>query len=141
MFFSPLQTLARTFTLDPLYRECRSAKEKNWNFGGTETEKMIDEFIGRVDSYERRPQYLGFGEMLAFSPASMVLVAVRSLSHAGERGIIVGGHAELSMELLLRATNDKEVIAYRYAKERVLFLAKVSHAKLLFPSKVYSSSW
>ena len=101
---------------------------------------MIDEFIGRVDSYERRPQYLGFGEMLAISPASMVLVAVRSLSHAGERGIIVGGHAELSMELLLRATNDKEVIAY--AKERVLFVENVLHENVFpSPSKVYNSSW
>jgi len=68
--------------------------------------------------------------MLAISPESMVLVAVRSLMHAGERGIIFGGHAELSMELLLKATNDKEVIAY--AKERVLFVEKFSRENL-FP--------
>ena len=86
---------------------------------------MIDE-----DSYERRPVYLDFGSMLAILPESMVLVAVRSLVHVGERGIILGGHAELSMELLLRATNDKEVIAY--AKERVLFVENVSHENL-FP--------
>ena len=60
----------------------------------------------------------------------MVVMAVKALMHAAnERGIILGGYAGLSFELLCEATDDQDVILY--AKKYILFVKAASHEWLL----------
>jgi sterol 3beta-glucosyltransferase len=55
----------------------------------------------------------------------MVVIAVKALMHANERGVILGGYAGLSLELLCEATDDQDVISY--AKLYILFVEAASH--------------
>jgi len=112
----------------PCVLDAGQQKENNSFFGGDETERIIDEFIDR--DHGRKPVYCGWGSMLAKSAEDMVEFAVRSLMICGERGIVLGGYAGLSLDTLKRSTTDEKVIAY--AEEHILFVEKVSHENL-FP--------
>merc|ERR1712038_1618621 len=64
------------------------------------------------------------------SPEFMVEFVVKSLQRSGERGIVLGGFAGLSLDLLKKVSDDEDLITY--AEKYVLFIAKASHENL-FP--------
>ena len=64
------------------------------------------------------------------TPEYMVVMVVKALMHANERGIILGGYAGVSLELLCEAIDDQDVISY--AKKNILFVKAASH-EWLFP--------
>ena len=97
-------------------------------FGGAEIFQQVEDFFQK--DTKRVPIYMGWGSMLGSSPEKMVLLAIQSLMKIGERGIILGGYANLSMQLLRASTNDPEILSY--TEKNVLFVSKVSH-EYLFP--------
>eukprot|EP01083_Nonionella_stella_P219687 786681_1 len=60
----------------------------------------------------------------------MVEFAIRSLQISHNRGIVQGGFAGLSMDLLKQTTFDQELI--EYAEKKVLFIENASHENI-FP--------
>lgn len=112
----------------PQIVDAKQQTEHNGSFGGDHTKKQIDEFIN-ADS-KSKPVYCGWGSMICKSPEHMVQFVAKSLQISGERGIVLGGVAELSLELLKRSTSDKELIAY--TEKNVLFVKYASHENL-FP--------
>lgn len=76
------------------------------------------------------PVYLGWGSMLVYSKEWMTQLAVRSLKLAGQRGIIVGGWAAVSIDCLDTADDCEEL--KEYCKDNVLFLQSAPH-EWLFP--------
>jgi UDP:flavonoid glycosyltransferase YjiC (YdhE family) len=103
-------------------------RKYNDNFGGDDGQKQIELFLDQDKNM--KPVYIGFGSMLGNTPECMVVMAVKALMHANERGIILGGYAGLSLELLCKATDDEDVIVY--AKKNILFVKAASH-EWLFP--------
>merc|ERR1712032_330349 len=76
------------------------------------------------------PVYIGWGSMYVYTSQHMAKLAVEALKAAGERGIILGGWARISLESLDGCENEEELKAY--CKENVLFLKSAPH-ELLFP--------
>ena len=68
--------------------------------------------------------------MTSKSTEHMVEFAVTALKMSGQRGIVLGGWAGLSMDALRNATSDEDLLAY--AKENVLFIKEGAHENL-FP--------
>ena len=102
------------------------------SFGGshgkeTDIFSILEEFISRDDS--RKPVYMGWGSMMCKSPSHMVVMATEALRESNQRGIILGGWAQLSLDVLLESTNDNALI--EYARENVLFVDKAPHEWLL----------
>ena len=97
------------------------------SFGGDSTYDVLVEFLNRDD---RKPVCMGWGSMICKSPEHMAIVAVDALRKSNKRGIIVGGWANLSLEVLGNATTDRELI--KYAKDEVLFVDSAPH-EWLFP--------
>jgi len=99
------------------------------SFGPDSERKRIKEFI--ASDIERKPVYMGWGSMIRKSTQEMAFFAVEALVMSNQRGIILGGSAGLSMEMLERAgnsTNDddfKQIMDY--AKENVIFVDKAPH--------------
>lgn len=60
----------------------------------------------------------------------MVEFVVKSIQISGERGIVLGGVANLSLELLKQSTSNNDLIAY--AEKNILFVEKISHENV-FP--------
>lgn len=112
----------------PCILDGNQQKKNNSNFGGNDTEIMINEFIER--DCDRKPVYCGWGSMIAKSSKDLVEFAVKSLMISGERGLILGGYADLTLDTLKKATDDEVLIAY--AEDNVLFVDKASHENL-FP--------
>jgi len=104
------------------------------SFGVDSERKKIKEFI--ASDVERKPVYMGWGSMIRQSTQEMSRFAVEALMMSNKRGVILGGSAGLSMEMLERScnsTNDddgKQIIDY--AKENVIFVDKAPH-EWLFP--------
>ena len=67
--------------------------------------------------------------MMVISPEYMVRFAIKALQYSKMRGIVVGGMADLSLDVL-QNTCDSDLISY--AKQNVLFVKKVSHENV-FP--------
>jgi len=106
------------------------------SFGNNNEIEKIKEFIA---SNVRKPVYMGWGSMIRKSTQEMVIFAIEALMMSNQRGIILGGSAGLSLEVLEAAVvagnakNDghgKKIIDY--AKENVIFVNKASH-EWLFP--------
>ena len=107
------------------------------SFGDDSETRKIQEFI--ASNVERKPVYMGWGSMIRKSTQEMTIFAVESLMMSNKRGIILGGLAGLSMDMLEdavaagNATNDddgKRIIDY--AKANVIFVEKAPH-EWLFP--------
>jgi hypothetical protein len=78
-----------------------------------------------------RPVYLGWGSMIAVSPEHMTRIAVEALMITKKRGIILGGIAKLTEEMLKGAPNGEELIDY-VQKGNVFFTDTAPH-EWLFP--------
>jgi len=107
------------------------------SFGDDSERRRIQKFI--ASNIERKPVYMGWGSMIRKSTQEMTIFAVESLMMSNKRGIILGGSAGLSMDMLEdavaagNATNDddgKRIIDY--AKANVIFVDKAPH-EWLFP--------
>mmetsp|Transcript_6081 Transcript_6081/g.7513 ORF Transcript_6081/g.7513 Transcript_6081/m.7513 type:complete len:296 (+) Transcript_6081:3-890(+) len=98
-------------------------------FGGEQTQEKVEAFIN-LDP-ENKPVYCGWGSMVCKSPAIMVELVVKALQLSGERGVVLGGFAELSLDVLKEHNPDDEKLI-SYAEKNVLFLDKASHESL-FP--------
>ena len=97
------------------------------SFGDDNVFNVLEEFLSRDE--KRKPVYMGWGYMTCKSPEHMVLMATEALRESGQRGIILGGWAQLSQELLEKATKDEALI--EYARENILFVNKAPHEWLL----------
>jgi len=102
------------------------------SFGGSHGKEadifsILEEFISRDDS--RKPVYMGWGSMMCKSSGPLVVMATEALREYHKRGIILGGWAQLSFDVLLKSTNNNALI--EYAKENVLFVDKAPHEWLL----------
>lgn len=62
-------------------------------------------------------------------PEHMVLMATEALRESNRRGIILGGWAQLSQQLLEHATEDETL--FQYAKDNILFVDRAPHEWLL----------
>ena len=102
--------------------------DENDVFGGLKNFQKIEEFFQK--DLQKVPIYVGWGSMLGNSPENMILLAVTALVELGERAIILGGYADLSMEVLQQATSDPTILSY--AQKNILFVKKASH-EYLFP--------
>lgn len=96
-------------------------------FGSSGDIAEIKRFI--TDS-DKRPIYMGWGSMICTSPECMVEVACKAAMISGERAIIQGGWAKLSLQVLERSTDDEKLLAY--TRQNVLFVGKAPH-EWLFP--------
>lgn len=99
-------------------------------FGGDDNEKRFEAFL--MEDPERKPVYCGWGSMVSKSPEYMVQFAVKSLQISGERGVVLGGFAGLSLDLLKTHVSDDNKDLVEYAEKNVLFLDKASHESI-FP--------
>jgi len=100
-------------------------------FGGPELMKEIEDFIA-VGS---KPAYIGWGSCVGFirGKSWMCVLAVSALKEAGMRGIILGGWAELSFELLEEIVGpDDKMGLCAYAKKNIMFIQKAPQT-WLFP--------
>jgi len=104
------------------------------SFGGDSSKTKLEAFLASDPS--RKPIYMGWGSMIRKSTHEMVLFAVETLRNSHQRGIVLGGMAGLSMELLEEAVassdNDGGEQILEYAKENILFVDKAPH-EWLFP--------
>jgi len=101
------------------------------SFGDDSQKKKMQEFIDK----QQKPVYMGWGSMIRKSTHEMVFFAVEALMMSNQRGIILGGSAGLSMQVLEDAvagnvSSSQQIIDY--AKENVLFVDKAPH-EWLFP--------
>lgn len=110
----------------PLIVEPKDQSEISNSFGGIDVDQKIKAFLRAVPN--SKPVYCGWGSMVYKSPEHMIRFVVSSLKMSGERGIVLGGVAGLSFELLKQSTKDKELIAY--AEKNILFVEKASHENL-----------
>merc|ERR1712141_445111 len=112
----------------PLIMEAKDQPTDTNFFGGDDTHQQIEAFIN--EKPESKPVYCGWGSMVCNSPEHMIRFVVSSLKRSGERGIVLGGVANLSLELLKQSTSDEELLSY--AEKNILFVKKASHENL-FP--------
>merc|ERR1719476_783174 len=76
--------------------------------------------------------------MIRKSTQEMAIFAVEALMMSNQRGIVLGGSAGLSMEVLQQAVADDAITddygkqLIEYARENVIFVAKAPH-EWLFP--------
>eukprot|EP00554_Chaetoceros_debilis_P008249 CAMPEP_0194099054 /NCGR_PEP_ID=MMETSP0150-20130528/328_1 /TAXON_ID=122233 /ORGANISM="Chaetoceros debilis, Strain MM31A-1" /LENGTH=544 /DNA_ID=CAMNT_0038785195 /DNA_START=70 /DNA_END=1704 /DNA_ORIENTATION=+ len=103
------------------------------SFGSDSEREKLLEFIG--SDAGKKPVYMGWGSMIRASTQEMAIFAVEALMGSNQRGIVLGGLAGLSMEVLAAAcaTDDKDGQKLMdYAKENVMFVDKAPH-EWLFP--------
>lgn len=86
----------------------------------------LDQFL--VDGPQ--PVYFGWGSVVCGTQAYMCGLAIRSLQAAGCRGVIVGGWADLTLDVLVEEPDREELLAY--CKKSVLFMEAAMHEDL-FP--------
>ncbi len=98
------------------------------SFGGeNDIFDVLTNFIDADPS--RKPVYMGWGSMTCKSPEHMVVLATDALRKSNQRGIILGGWAQLSQSVLEKSTEDADLISY--ARENILFVDKAPHEWLL----------
>jgi len=104
--------------------------------GGQEDQRVEDRVFGGVEARSKLegfleagapPVYMGWGSMLV--PPETACLAVRALKMAGLRGVVLGGWAKLSEEMLAGQPDEAELVAY--AAEHVLFVLNAPHEWLL----------
>uniref|UniRef100_A0A7S3V838 Erythromycin biosynthesis protein CIII-like C-terminal domain-containing protein n=1 Tax=Chaetoceros debilis TaxID=122233 RepID=A0A7S3V838_9STRA len=69
-----------------------------------------------------------WGSLTCKSPEYMVTLAVEALQEANQRGVILEGLFKLSMDLLQKATTDKDLISY--AETNICFIEMTPHGWL-----------
>mmetsp|Transcript_7417 Transcript_7417/g.23283 ORF Transcript_7417/g.23283 Transcript_7417/m.23283 type:complete len:632 (-) Transcript_7417:87-1982(-) len=108
-----------------LTKEEQDAQAKSGNAFFTEGTQHEDctNFIAAGST----PVYVGWGSMIVYGSKHMTRLAVEALQGAGERGIILGGWAKLSIDDLDDLQELKE-----YAEKNVLFMKMAPH-EWLFP--------
>lgn len=74
------------------------------------------------------PVYIGWGSMTVKSKEFMTALAVGALKESGQRGIILGGWAELSLDCL---EGERNTPLRQYCSSNVLFAKAVPHEWLL----------
>lgn len=100
------------------------------------TEEAGPDFGGKLQQMEAflkagdAPVYVGYGSMTCHNAKFMTLFSLRALMKTGQRGILLGGWAEMSAAALEGEDDSQELLAY--CKERVLFMDTAPHG-LLFP--------
>ena len=104
------------------------AKKGDKNFSSATKDgdnlQLIQDFIDTLNANGETPAYIGWGSMVAVSPQHMTRMAVESLKKANLSGIICGGFAKLSKDLLSKV-EDKELLDY--ADKHILFLQSAPH--------------
>lgn len=104
------------------------AKKGDKNFSSATNDgdnlQLIQDFIDTLNANGETPAYIGWGSMVAVSPQHMTRMAVESLKQANLSGIICGGFAKLSKDLLSKV-DDKELIDY--ADKHILFSQSAPH--------------
>jgi len=114
-------TLTGFWTINNKKQEALASTSSSF-LGGT-TMKELCAFIAAGSA----PVYIGWGSMVSVSSEHMVRLAVESLMLSGQRGIILGGWANLSADLL---ADTPELQAF--AEKSVLFCSAAPH-EWLFP--------
>ena len=116
----------------PMIIDSSNQSQPKTFFGGDESENRLNEFLQKDPS--RKPVYCGWGSMICKSPEIMIEFVVRALQLSGERGVVLGGFAGLSLELLkkVKGDDDDDQGLITYAEENILFLDKAKH-EILFP--------
>ena len=113
----------------PLFLNAKEQTQSNsTSFGGDATKQLINDFINLEPN--NKPVYLGWGSMICKSPEHMIKLVVSAVQICDERAIVLGGTAELSLDLLKQSTTDNNLISF--AEENILFVKKAAHEDL-FP--------
>lgn len=92
-------------------------------FGDKTIFERLEIFINADEA--RKPVYMGWGSLTCKSPEYMVVLAMEALREANQRGVILGGWANLSLDLLRKSTADTNLITY--AEKNVFFADMVPH--------------
>lgn len=114
--------------IGPSALDANQQKKSASYFGGNAVQSKIEKFVS--EDPLNKPVYCGWGSMICKSPGYMVEFAIRSLQISHNRGVVQGGFAGLSMDLLKQTTFDQELI--EYAEKKVLFIENASHENI-FP--------
>jgi len=110
----------------PANTQLQQANQESSDFGGNAIMKELQAFIDAGS----KPVYMGWGSMMCRSPEFMVELVTRALQQSGQRAIILGGWAGLSMDMLKAATTDQALVDY--VSKNVLFVRAAPH-EWLFP--------
>lgn len=102
------------------------AQEGKEMYGDAATVDAVKRFIAAGS----KPVFMGWGSMTAKSPEYMVELVARAVKFAGARAIVDKGWADLGLEMLKKATDDKTLI--EYTEQNLLFVGKTPH-EWLFP--------
>lgn len=95
-------------------------------FGGLVRFQRLQKFLEQGE----KPVYLNWRSMILRSKEFMVEFCARAVHSSGFRAVILGGFAELSMELLESTDIEPEIM--EYAKQNILFVPQAPH-EWLFP--------
>lgn len=98
--------------------------ERRPSLRGFGTSSLISDMEKFIQSGSKTV-YMGWGSMTCKSPEHMAKLAVRALQIAGCQGIILGGFAKISMEVLKSSGADAELI--EYAEKNVMFVLSAPH--------------
>lgn len=93
---------------------------------GDANKRQLDQFMASGSE----PVYIGWGSVLCGTQAAMCGLAVRSLKIAGCRGVILGGWADLTLDVLKTEPDGEELLAY--GKQNILLMKTAKHEDL-FP--------
>lgn len=102
--------------------ESKAQLRKLDSFGGSLTKEKIDAFLKAGP----KPVYLGWGSMISKSKEYMVELCARALYRSQQRGIILGGFAQLDMATLESLpTLEPEIV--EYARTNLIFVHEAPH--------------
>jgi sterol 3beta-glucosyltransferase len=133
----PMVTLASPEIASILYPKHISDK---WKFVGSavissqQQVRKLEYFGGKTAFIQLKdflqagpkPVYLGWANMVCKSPEDMVELCCRAVAHSGQRAIVKGGAAGLSLEMLMDVKDiDPNIV--EYAKENILFVEYAPH--------------
>mmetsp|Transcript_23742 Transcript_23742/g.51873 ORF Transcript_23742/g.51873 Transcript_23742/m.51873 type:complete len:542 (-) Transcript_23742:485-2110(-) len=113
------------FWVVPKTEQEKHMKGGNKDFGGS-SQAILEKFLASGPE----PAYLGWGSMVCGPKERMAALAVRSLKLANLRGVVLGGWAGLTLELLRNEPDREELL--KYAQENILFVPSAAH-EWLFP--------
>ena len=98
-------------------------------------EDQPEEIIDFLNQSLEKPVYIGWGSMSCKSAGHLTELAIRALMLGSERGILLRGWANLSLDAIdPHARGYQQLISY--ARENVLFVDNVSHEWLFRQCKV-----
>ena len=135
-----LQVQVITSDSSSTHQATSSSTTRSASFGGTKTQAQIKAFLTAAAADDDNDNaaatnskgvvYMGWGSMISISSETMVVFAVETLRECQQRGIVLGGWANLNMQTLERATQDATIVDY--ARKNVLFIDTAPH-EWLFP--------